>query len=276
MEILDSISTIRGGVAVPTFMNLMDKMLEAILISPVFNAAFGLLIPAGIALCVVYACIELMDKTARQSFNTENVILQIMKFLAVYALVSNIDTLIIGFGDFVSAINTDILNYLGDMGGAVEGLNKVIENNNEVVQISSGLNNATSVNFMQVNTALAKVFNIIIQVMIIKIGVERAIIIGAKSLIAPIIVPDIYHNGMNSSGIKFLKGLLGDFFATTMTIFIIEMCCIVAFTGEANGKMQYLPGNNWIPAFTSLVVLYGGLKKGRERAQQVIMGTIDY
>ena len=272
MDILNSFSRIRGGVAVDVFVQLMDNLLRLILTSDVFNVGYKILIPTGCALCVIYCCVELIDKTSHQSFNLENILLQLLKFFAVYALVSNIDTIIMGFGELVTAINSEVINYLTDL----NGLNQLIENNNKVITASASINSTAGNTSMQINRALSTVFNVIIQVMIIKIGVERAIVIGAKSLIAPIIVPDIYHNGMNSTGIKFLKGLLGDYFTTTMTIFIIEMCCIVAFTDvQAAEPTHYLPSGTIIKGFTALVVLYGGLKNTREKAQQVIMGTLD-
>jgi len=131
------------------------------------------------------------------------------------------------------------------------------------------------------NSCTAIIFNIIIQYGIILVGVERALVIGAKTVLAPLIVPDIYHNGLNSSGIKFLKGLLGDYFQTTMVVLVIVMCCATGFgdvalleSGDVLGFVL-LPGKTLIASLIAVVLLYSGLKKSRNYAQQIFMGIAD-
>ncbi len=269
---LSALSTIEGGVAIDKFIQTIDGMLNTVLTSSIYTTAMGVFLPVGISLCVVYFCIEVMDRTSQRSFTIDHLILQLIRFVIALALVSNLDSLIIGFGELVNAMNTDISAHLASL----QGLNQYIKENNNIVNVASSSSNSTNDFLLNLNSILSFVFNACIQLGILVIGIERAIAIGAKGVLAPIIVPDVYHNGLNSSGIKFLKGLFADYFTSTMVIFVIEACSIVAFPNvNPDTSTQYMPGEKIITGIICIVILRGALKNTRQRAQQLVAGTLD-
>ena len=273
MNELGNFLQMRNGVGINVFINLMDSMLEAVFNSSIFTTTFGVFIPVGISLCVVYFCVELMERATALSFSPDIFIRQMIRFLIAFILVSNIDSLIMGFNTFVNAINSQIINGLS--GNITFG--EYLRNNNDIIAMGKDYRTATGTAAVGANIIVAATFNVVIQFFIITIAVKRAITIGIKSILAPIIVPDIYHNGLNSGGIKFLKGLFADFFQTTVIIFVVEMASIVALQ---NGLSEYHSvALSSAQAISSGIicgfVIIGALRKSSQYANAIMSGSTD-
>ena len=273
---LEKFAKMKNGVGVEVFVNNMDKILDLVLQSEAYKNALAVLIPLGIVLCVVYFCIDIMDRVSHNNFNVETFLRRFMRFLFVYAAVTNIPALLTGTNDFVHAINEQIMVGLN----ATDSLAGIISNNNDLITSANALRqNATGGMLASINSAVAMLFNLVLQFTTISLGVQRAITIGIKGVLAPIIVPDMFNRGVNSSGMKFLKGLFADYLQTTVLIFLVEMSCIVAFGTDPlptdNGGIYFLAMQSLVSGIIVAIVLLGAVNKTDEYASQMMEGRVN-
>lgn len=265
----------KNGVGIDVFINNMDNILNIILDSPEYQNVISVLIPVGLLLCVVYFCIDIMDRVANVNFNFETLLRRLIRFIFVFMVVSNIPALLSGTNQFVSQLNGQITSSFV----ASDQFASFIEGNNDLIIAQAGLRaNATDGVLGKLNSFIALIFNVSLQLITIMLGVERAIMIGVKGALAPLIVPDMFNNGINSSGMKFLKGLFANYLQTTVIIFLTEMACIVAFSDgtsiTGHSHVAFMAIDTIVSGVIVTCVLIGTLKRSSEYAQQMMEGRL--
>ena len=258
----------RGGVNVDTFSGFMQDMLNLGLNAPIYNSLLNALIPVGIALCLMYCLLELMEKVALVQFSAETFIRQMMKFVIAYAIVTNIPSLLRGFSDIVSDFNTTIAGSINHY----ENFNEIIKLNAERSSVLNALSATFNSLFSVAFASAGFLLNTMAMFSIIGVAIERTLTICIKGALAPIIVPDIYKNGLSSSGIKFLRGLFANYLEATIVLLVVELCCIVVFENTNAFSAAFTMG--LAPLFTIIVCLFivrGSLKRVPQYAQEIMM-----
>lgn len=276
LDYLDKFGKMKNGVGVEIFVNTMDQILSLIINSTQYQQVLSLLIPIGVILCVIYFCVDIMDRVANVNFNIETLVRRFARFLFVYVVIVNIPSLLTGVNDFISALNEEIMSGLT----ATDGLAAYIESNNDLITTSNAIReNSTGGLIAFINSGIALMFNVILQFTTISLGVQRAVTIGVKGALAPLIIPDMFNNGMNSSGMKFLKGLFADYAETTAVIFLVEMSCIVAFGGDTtvtgHSSIAFLAVETLVSGIIVSIVLIGSVQKAGQYISSAMEGYVN-
>ena len=265
----------KNGVGIDAFVNNMNEILDIILESSEYQGVISVLIPIGLLLCVVYFCIDIMDRVANINFNFETLLRRLIRFIFVFMVVSNLPALLSGTNEFVKLLNGEITSSFS----ASNDFAAFIEGNNDLITAQAAINqNSTDGVLTGLNSFIALIFNVSLQLITIMLGVERAIMIGVKGALAPLIVPDMFNNGINSSGMKFLKGLFANYLQTTVVIFLTEMACIVAFDNgtsvTGHSSIVFMGMDTIVAGVIVTCVLVGTLKRSSEYAQQMMEGRL--
>ena len=262
------------------FLSIMDSMVEFIIKTTFYESLLDFFTSFGILFCIIFFAVELTDKATSVSFTLDSIIHMFMKFIIAFALVTNIENFMLGMNEFVAAMNTEICDSLGSLDYMKDMWEKASE-----AGIFAGalrIGTGTLVTFMQVYYLI--LFGMATQYFIVGVAVARAIAIGVKSVIAPIVVPDIFVNGLNSSGVKFLKGLFGDFLQSTVILFLIEICCIISVNicgvssdVSSHGFESALVGGaaDSLAGFICVFILISTMKNSKAYATNLLYGFLN-
>lgn len=233
-EIFGLLKTNSDGV--DPFTAMMQTVLDAALNSDTFTALFEVLVPVGLVLCIVYFMLDFMERSISFNFSTDSIIFQFTKLIFALAVITNLPSLITGFNEFTQLINQEITEVISANASEESGINfmnHLIESNNNTLMAEGEQNTADPANAMGFfDSSVIFVLTVLLQISILTLAIKRAVKIAVKSIFSPIVAADLYKNGMNSSGIKFLKNLLGDFMQSTIVLLIIELTSIVLRSNE--------------------------------------------
>ena len=262
------------------FLSIMENMVEFVVGTTFYSSLLSFFTSFGIVFCIVYFSVELIDKATNVSFTLDSIIFMFMKFIIAFALVTNVDGFITGMNEFVGEMNSEICDSLGDL----DYITSMWEKASEAGVISGAIRMGTGtlVTYGQIGYLI--LFGMATQYFIIGVAVARAIAIGTKSVIAPLVIPDIFVNGLNSSGIKFLKGLFGDFLQSTVILFLIEICCIISVnlcgstsSVSSHGFESALVGGaaDSLAGFICVFILISTMKNSKAYATNLLYGFVN-
>ena len=278
LKLLENSFRLLNGDGAAYFLQIMSDMVDYVLQLEFYQNLLSFFTPFGILFCIVYFSVELIDKATSVSFTLDSIIVMFMKFIIAFAIVTNVDSIMLGMNDFVNAMNEDITSQLTGL----EYLENMWEKASEAGTIAGSLRIGTGMLVGALQILYTFLFGAATQYFIIGVACARAIAIGVKSIIAPIIVPDIFVNGLNSSGIKFLKGLFGDFLQSTVILFSLEICCMLCISfGEvgvsAHGYESALVGNlfDGLAGFICVFILISTIKNSKSYATNILYGFLN-
>lgn len=234
----------------------MDSILEDMLKSPIFETllqTFGMI---GVLLMCVYFFVDLLEKASDMQFEMEIFFKQMLRFVIAYCLMTHIPELCTGMSKFSEIITKTISNGFGQ-GWA----NMAQEVNSSMAGFSGTGNYVSSMDggsFMDVIFAMG--FQVILQFATWKLSIERALKIGYKSILAPIVCADVVTNGYSSSGIKHLKSILGLYLQTV--VIIIALICVDILCLKAAGTGMWA-------GIISLFLIKDTIKQSQEIANEI-------
>lgn len=229
----------------------MDGFLSVILDNGFFGFLFNIMLPIGVLLCVIYFALELMDKATTTNFSVETIFRQFLRLFIAIVIMTNVRELTRGIVGFAYFLCEQMLK---------DGIVSLDYHPAEFAARYSANVHYTIMSIL--NGAL----NFALKFYGITIGVMRAITIAVKIFISPIIVADVYNNGLNSSGIKFFRGLLADCLQTTV-ITILYVLCMMATTAFSENQ-----GTGFLVGIIVTFVLVGLLPKTNSYMNQVLEG----
>lgn len=256
-------SLVTGNGAVSTELSYissrMDDILKAMLANSIFRnmqQIFGMI---GVMLMCVYFFVDLLEKASDMQFDLEVFFKQLLKFVIAYGIMTHIPELCKGLADFSFAMVQMILAVFtpspgwADMAGEVNSSLSGLSGSGGYVDPMDGGS------FLDMLTALG--FQVILQFGTWKLSIERALKIGYKSILAPIICADIVTNGYNSAGIRHLKEIFALYLQTS--VILVALLCVneICLINENAGV--------WA-AIVSLFLLKDTIKESKEIADEVV------
>lgn len=246
-----------GGSIKPTI-EFIDGLLNMVLNSKIFNLCYDMLVPIGIILCAVYFGVELMDRASSTNFSVETIIRQFLRFFIVVVLISNLPNFLLGMVQFSIFLCKELLETVD-----ITAIRDVYPAMNYTIGFSTyrTLSNLISNTFL---TYVLRIFGVFV-------GISRAFTVAFKCFLAPIIVPDMYNNGLNSSSMKFLRGFLADCMQTT-AIVVVYCICMYALSGETEAYAAISAFLGPFIGFIMALVLIGALPKTNHYINQMLEG----
>lgn len=185
------------------------------------DPAIGKLIPVGILLAMIYVSKEMLEKTAIQNIDLEQIIKLFVKFLIAFALVNNIGYLLHGMNDFSNALYSQIKTTFAVSLGNPQDVGKTIFKELQVLPTLSSDPNATpevlsgGVMLDLISLIISELLNFILQmafgIILVFTSLTRAVKLGYKSIWAPIAVSNIIGYSTRNAAVKYLKDLLALF-----------------------------------------------------------------
>lgn len=252
-----------------TFTSMMQNILDSALNLPIYQTMLDVCLPIGICLTLIYCLLELADKVSMSNFSTDTIIFQFIKFVIVFTVITNTQSILVGMNEFNSSINTDIQSYFT----SYSILDEYIDYCNVLSSSGAAIADTTSAYMASITVKSATLFNVVAQVLIVWVSVIRAMKICIKSAFAPLVIPDMYNNGLSSSGFKYLKSIFGLYMQSTIVLLIVEMTMLLSSSGGYSvvAALTNFQIVNMIGPFICLCILVGSIKKTESFAEEIFM-----
>ena len=269
---MEALASSSEGIGI--FSAKMDSILQSCLALDIYSTGLEVMAPIGILLVMVYWLVELFDTAMNINFSIDGLVKSFIKLVIGCAIVMNIPTILGMLGDIVKGVNEDFAGALN----ATQLVDNIVKANSQAIGAGTGASadaTASGTGIARYCSFATFIFNVLTMVYIYVIGIKRAVKIVTKSVLAPLIVPDIYKNGMRSNGIKFLKGLFADYLQSTVILIIVEMTSL-AFAAVYNNNPPL--GSTTIPSLSGIIMLYvlgktliGSLKSSEDYIREIII-----
>lgn len=242
----------------------MDSILNSMLTNPVYQGLQGVFSMVGVLLMCVYFFVDLLDKVSDMQFDLEVLFKQLLKFVVAFALMTHVNDLCIGLGQFSEAMVDAIEHFtVSPVADGTFSWSEMIQSANAQLMGMSFSN--AQIGFTN-GGALKDVimivsFRLLLQFATWKLSIERALKIGYKSLIAPIACADCVTNGYNSAGIKHLKGIFALYMQTS--IIMVAMICIEVICLRTAGA-------GFWTSIVALFLLWDTIKQSETIAEEIV------
>lgn len=244
--------------------NRMDSILEAMLISHPYELLIEIFSSMGILMLLVYFSIDLLDKVTDMQFSLEILFKQLVKLVALYALMAYLPELLLGFAEFQKYLNQGILDILS---GNIQG-----EFWADIASTANKVNGATDMEIDDAGGILQTISSIgmqtVMQFLTWSLSIDRALRIGYKSIIAPIACADMISNGMSSNGIRYLKSILSLYLQSTVML-LMMICVNEVCTGLSSEFSAANDASLWT-VIVGLFILWNTTKRTKEIADEII------
>lgn len=176
------------------------------------------LIPIGILLAMIYVCKEMLEKTAIQNIDLEQIIKLFIKFLIAFAIVNNVGYIICGMNQFSDALCTEVGARFSSMGNPQDvstaifdalKISKYFSNTDNALVKGGGI--FIDLIVLVISELIHYIIQMIFGIIIVFTSVTRAIKLGYKSIWAPIAVSNVIGYSTRNAAISYLKELLALF-----------------------------------------------------------------
>jgi hypothetical protein len=238
----------------------MDQILIYIMNSSLYQSLSTVFAELGMVLLLIYFLVDLMEKSASDNFDIEVFIRQLIKFVLGFAVMSNLSDLVIGIGNFVMAINTEVCGQLASLTVSKYWANTITQVNGQLSSLALGGSLGLSQAGGTKNVIFICIFQIIVYWLTWSLSISRAFKLGYKCLLAPMVCADIYTNGLNSRGVKHLKSIFALYFQSTMILLI--MVCV-------NSICNNMTSSVWA-GIIGLFVLANSIKSSEDFANDIV------
>lgn len=159
-----------------------------------------ILFPIGIGICTIYFLISLMDKVTTEQLNLEQFIKQFMKLIIVVYISQYAITIITDLMGFSQSLFKEVFGEISvNPASSAESFYKSLPGYTGGFGAQLGLAG---------QLILPAFFTLIMRLVINFVCYSRLIEIYIKAMFTPIAVSDIFVGGMNSNGVRYLKGFL--------------------------------------------------------------------
>lgn len=257
-------SYITGNGAISTELDYitsrMDEILKAMLSNSVYQTlqqTFGMI---GILLMTVYFLIDLMEKVSDMQFDMEMFFKQFLKYVIAYGLMTHIPELCNGLAEFSFLMTDAVLAVFNPSSGWADMVGNI---NSSLAGFSGSGNYIDTTDGGSLIGALVAIgFQIILQFGTWKLSIERALKIGYKTILAPIICADMVTNGYNSSGIKHLKSIFALYLQTVVVL--LALICINEICVTNGAGIGIWSG------IVALFLLKDTIKGSRQIAEEIV------
>ena len=194
----------------------------------------NLMVPVALSLLIIYFVCTLIEKSTNEQFTYEQMFLLFAKMIVAVFLIDKGYDLMMEFQKvglrFLDSFY-DLANKKGLTGGA-----DAIENNDNLKALYKsyvgvewpdepgwidGIKNL--ITGRALTLLLAWVFTFVVKICIYFIVFMRILEIFLRTMFAPIALSDVFYNGLNSTGFRFLKNYL----AVSLQVVLIYGCVIL-------------------------------------------------
>lgn len=169
------------------------------------TAVYNVLKPVGYMFCVLYFLIDMIDRTTKEQMNPEHFLRQFIKLLVAIMLIDYGLTFFESFMSLSNAFLDSIKNAnVGQSysGPSTDALSKFAGDiNDEGTSIGKSF---LALQFMAINV-IPWLGTKVAQIIIMIICWSRLIELGARMCFAPIGMADVFTNGFNGSGFRYMK-----------------------------------------------------------------------
>lgn len=234
--------------------NRMDLILQKMLNSSVYSVLIDVFAQVGVVLLLVYFAIDLLDKVSDVQFNLEIFVREFVKLIVAYAIMTHLSALLKGACDVVMAINQEILAVTN---ASTSGYWANVAKETNTYALGDISIDSAGMIWKLVFLAGSQ---IVMQFLTWTLSVDRALKIGYKSIMAPIACADMITNGMQSTGIRYIKSIIALYLQST--VMLIIMFCI----NEVCANME---AGAW-GAIVGLFILWNVTKSSAEIAEEII------
>ena len=176
------------------------------------TVATSTLIPIGITLCLFYFLLEMIEEATRDNFTVEHIVRGLIKLCLGVMLIENLlpsgsgsnatDGILLGIANFASAL----VENLSDVSWS-----DTITTDFSGLSIFSLIGNILALINQPVGAYL------LMYIAVWFVSITRNITIAVMAVYAPIAMADIFHRGLDSNGVQFVKR----YAAVCLQIFII-------------------------------------------------------
>lgn len=184
------------------------------------NIYDSVMVPIALSLLIIYFSIVFIEKTTNEQFNFEQMFLLFAKVVIAVFLIDQAWTILMWFHEFglvflkefdshASELNDHTFSIDGDSENA-KMLREVFKNLTGTAwdEDWSWFDNIKGFFSGGIAILFASLFTFIAKVVVYVIVFLRILEIYVRTMFAPIALPDIFYNGLNSSGFRFLKSYL--------------------------------------------------------------------
>lgn len=235
------------------FYTIFQDVLDVCFRNNVLNNIFSLFVPVGIALCVVFATLDVADRIATVNFSTTDLLFCGIRLLIAVILISNLKTILDLLFDFTDgiALSLSTANAAG-----------LATANTEWNSLMLG-----------VESSMGNIIRFLTQFYVLTVAFTRAFKISIKTAVAPIAVPDVYKNGLSSNGMKFIKGLFADYMQIIFIFVVLDLASILMsvtpiLTTYQPALMNLLTIGYSIPVLGCIISM---LQQSETQTQQIFM-----
>ena len=180
----------------------------------------NVMLPFGCALMVLWFLIFLMNKASEQSFSIEVMAKTFIKLVFAYMFMrSGINIL----GNLIGAGGSLIHSVRGSITSTNTMADQLITMLNNDVAGQTGLGSLMTAIFWYIKLLIPFLFALIMKAIVSIIAIGRIIELAIKACFAPIAFADMFAEGTNGQGFRFIKGFL----ATCLQGAVIAVIAII-------------------------------------------------
>lgn len=216
------------------------------------NVYDDLMVPIALALMMIFFVCTLIEKSTNEQFTYEQMFLLFAKLVVCVFLIDKGFDLMVEFQKVGLSFLKDFKGYTDELGMNGGGLN--VEDDPDLRKLYKEYTGATwpdepgffdaiknLVTGRTLTLVLAWGFTFIVKVVVYLIVFMRILEIFIRSMFAPIALSDVFYNGLNSTGFRFLKCYL----AVSLQLVVIYGCVViygvlVADIAEEAGRTVFL------------------------------------
>lgn len=216
------------------------------------NVYDDLMVPIALALMMIFFVCTLIEKSTNEQFTYEQMFLLFAKLVVCVFLIDKGFDLMVEFQKVGLSFLKDFKGYTDELGMNGGGLN--VEDDPDLRKLYKEYTGVTwpdepgffdaiknLVTGRTLTLVLAWGFTFVVKVVVYLIVFMRILEIFIRSMFAPIALSDVFYNGLNSTGFRFLKCYL----AVSLQLVVIYGCVViygvlVADIAEEAGRTVFL------------------------------------
>ena len=163
----------------------------------------NVIMPVAVGLMIVWLMVAMIDKATQENFNTEQFIKMLVKMVVVVFVLSNGLALLEKIMSFGSAMVT---SFQANM--PISTLTESVQSIKDYAKMTTDNYSFMKSLLFIIQLVFPWIVNLIIQIVVRFVCYSRIIELMIRTIFAPIAISDMFAEGQNSSGMRYLKKFL--------------------------------------------------------------------
>lgn len=221
-----------------------DGMFDGLFADEAFQAASESLLTVGLAFMLIYFFADLAEKISSYNYSTNQLLRSLVKIIVAVILINNSLVII----QKLISVGTEFALLLKDSSSG-NSLADYFSDEDRLSAFKRGLNKISTVKALSyvVRALIPYILTVATNIIISFIGISRLVELLVRALFAPFALSDIFRDGDNSSGIRYLKKILALVLQFVVIVGICLACSLVikgldfsTDAGPTDGEAIYL------------------------------------